>query len=105
MFGKKIPVDSELYGQLKKCAEAAGYSSPEEFAVHVLEKEVDRFREDSSEPADSQAEESHPVESGPGDPVAAESGVDAAGAVVNTVAESATVQSEQGSDVEKSDHL
>ncbi len=43
MFGKQITLDHELYEKVKKCAEAAGYSSPEEFAAHVLEKEIERI--------------------------------------------------------------
>jgi hypothetical protein len=39
MFGHKIKLDNDLYEKLKKCADAAGYSSAAEFAVHVLEKE------------------------------------------------------------------
>jgi hypothetical protein len=49
VFGRKIPVDSDLYEQLKKCSEAGGYSSAEEFAVHVLEKAVDRLRDGATE--------------------------------------------------------
>ena len=51
MFGRKISLDSELYEQLKKCAESGGYATPEEFARHVLEKEVDRLRGGASETA------------------------------------------------------
>ena len=40
MLGNRIKLDDELFERIKKCAEVAGYSSPEEFAVHVLEKEV-----------------------------------------------------------------
>ncbi len=43
MFGRKLAIEDDLYEKLKKCSEAAGYSSPEEFALHVLEKEVDRI--------------------------------------------------------------
>ena len=34
----KIGIDNDLYEMLGKCAAAAGYSSAEEFIVHVLEK-------------------------------------------------------------------
>jgi hypothetical protein len=40
MFGPKIRVPRDLLDRLAKCAEAAGYSSAEEFAVDVLEREV-----------------------------------------------------------------
>ena len=43
MFGRKIAIEDDLFEKLKKCSETAGYSSPEEFALHVLEKEVDRI--------------------------------------------------------------
>ena len=43
MFGKKISVDDDLYEKLRKCSETAGYATAEEFATHVLEKEVDRI--------------------------------------------------------------
>ncbi|MBI2956068.1 MAG: hypothetical protein HYY26_02025 [Acidobacteria bacterium] len=53
MFGHRIKVDSELFEKIKKCAEAAGYSSPEEFAVHVLEKETSRILGAGGDSADS----------------------------------------------------
>ena len=40
MFGKrqhKIAIDHELYERLEKAAQVAGYSSVEEFVVHLLE--------------------------------------------------------------------
>jgi len=43
MFGPKIKIDRELYEQLRKCAQTAGYSSVDEFVLHVLEKEIDRI--------------------------------------------------------------
>ncbi|MCP4144661.1 MAG: hypothetical protein GY752_05185 [bacterium] len=45
MFGPKIKVDKELMEKLDKCAEIAGYSSTNEFVVHVLEKEIAKFEE------------------------------------------------------------
>ncbi len=36
----KIKIDSNLYDRVKKVAELAGYPSPEEFVVHVIEKEL-----------------------------------------------------------------
>jgi hypothetical protein len=36
----KIKLDGELWDRVKKAAEAGGYSSPEEFVTHVLEKEL-----------------------------------------------------------------
>ncbi len=36
----KIKIDSYLYDRIKKVSELAGYTSPEEFIVHALEKEL-----------------------------------------------------------------
>jgi len=43
VFSRKISVGNDLYGKLKKCAESAGYATPQEFATHVLEKEIERM--------------------------------------------------------------
>lgn len=41
MFGKvKIGIDKQLWDKLKRLSELAGYSSPDEFVIHALEKEV-----------------------------------------------------------------
>ena len=40
MFGSKIKISDALYERLKKAAAEQGYSSAEEYAVHVLEKAV-----------------------------------------------------------------
>ena len=41
MFGtRKVVLSKDLYDKVKKVAEAAGYSSVEEFVIHVLEKTV-----------------------------------------------------------------
>ncbi len=36
----KIKLDANLYDRLKKISDQAGYGSPDEFIVHVLEKEL-----------------------------------------------------------------
>ena len=36
----KIKIDSSLYDRIKKVTELAGYAAPEEFIVHVIEKEL-----------------------------------------------------------------
>lgn len=36
----KVKIDSHLLARVKKAAEAAGYSSVEEFVTHVIEKEL-----------------------------------------------------------------
>jgi hypothetical protein len=47
MFDAKIRIDKELLGKVKKYAAIAGYSSPEEFVHHVLEREIQRLEGDS----------------------------------------------------------
>ena len=36
----KIKIDENLYERVKKIAEKAGYATPEEFVIHVVEKEL-----------------------------------------------------------------
>jgi hypothetical protein len=52
MFGNRIKIDDELFEKVKKCAAAAGYASPEEFVVHVLEKEIARLEAPGEERRD-----------------------------------------------------
>jgi hypothetical protein len=40
MLGPRIRISKALYEQLREAAEAAGYSSAQEFAAHVLEQAV-----------------------------------------------------------------
>jgi hypothetical protein len=40
MIGPTIKLNKSLWAKVKKCAEAGGYSSPQEFVEHVLEKEL-----------------------------------------------------------------
>ena len=40
MLGPSIKLDKALWAKVKKCADAGGYSSPQEFVEHVLEKEL-----------------------------------------------------------------
>jgi len=49
MFGPKVKLDRELYERLARCAEAAGYSSTEEFIRHTLEKAAAAIEEADSE--------------------------------------------------------
>jgi hypothetical protein len=37
---KKIRLDKELWERVRRFAGVAGYSSPDEFVAHVLEKEL-----------------------------------------------------------------
>ena len=39
----KIKIDGALYDRLKKVAEVAGYSSVEEFVIHMIEKELEKI--------------------------------------------------------------
>ena len=49
MFGPKIKIERELYQRLARCAQAAGYSSPEEFIRHTLEKAAAAIEDADSE--------------------------------------------------------
>ena len=49
MFGSKIKLDKDLMAKIKRIAEVAGYSSPEEFIAHALEKELAHFEGAESE--------------------------------------------------------
>ncbi|MFH1037467.1 MAG: hypothetical protein V1789_02205 [PVC group bacterium] len=39
-MAKKIKIENDLYDKLRQYAGSAGYSSPDEFIVYVLEKSV-----------------------------------------------------------------
>lgn len=43
MFGYRLKLEGELLEKVKKCAESSGYSSPDEFLLHLIEKEVNRL--------------------------------------------------------------
>lgn len=45
----KIKIDRGLYERIERLSETAGYSSPDEFVRHCLEKEVARLEEADSE--------------------------------------------------------
>ena len=45
----KLKIDANLYARAKQAAEAAGYSSVEEFATHAIEKEIQRLRSEAAE--------------------------------------------------------
>jgi metal-responsive CopG/Arc/MetJ family transcriptional regulator len=36
----KIKIDDALYDRVKKVAETAGYASPDEFIIHIIEREL-----------------------------------------------------------------
>ena len=39
----KVKIEGELLEKAKKCAEAAGYESVDEFVTHMLEKEIKKI--------------------------------------------------------------
>lgn len=47
----KIKITDELYEKVLKLSEIAGYSSPDEFVQHALEKEVSELDEGGDEEA------------------------------------------------------
>jgi metal-responsive CopG/Arc/MetJ family transcriptional regulator len=50
MFGKvSIKIDKDLLAKVKKFADIAGYSTPEEFITHALEKELAKLEDADSE--------------------------------------------------------
>lgn len=48
----KLRIDDDMQSRLSKVADAGGYSSVEEFILHVLDRELDRL-----DPSDSESEE------------------------------------------------
>jgi len=50
MFGSaKIKLDKDLVAKVKRYSDIAGYSSPEEFITHALEKELALLEDADSE--------------------------------------------------------
>lgn len=49
MFDPKIKIDRALYDSLKKAAQVAGYSSVDEFIIHILEKTAAEVEQAQSE--------------------------------------------------------
>jgi metal-responsive CopG/Arc/MetJ family transcriptional regulator len=49
MLGGGLKIDKDLLEKVKKYAKIAGYSSPEEFVTHALEKEIAKLEESDSE--------------------------------------------------------
>ena len=45
----KVKIDKELWEKIKKYSSAAGYSSPDEFVLHALEKEIAILEEADSD--------------------------------------------------------
>jgi metal-responsive CopG/Arc/MetJ family transcriptional regulator len=49
MATEKIKIDKDLMDKVRKMAALAGYSSPEEFVTHLLEKEIASLETSDSE--------------------------------------------------------
>jgi hypothetical protein len=49
MFEPTIKLNKDLWARVKKCADAGGYSSPEEFVIHLLEKEMAKLEDATSD--------------------------------------------------------
>jgi hypothetical protein len=45
MFNPTIKLKKGTWDRLKRCSEVAGYSSPEEFVEHILEKELGKLED------------------------------------------------------------
>jgi hypothetical protein len=54
VLGHRIKLDDDLLEKVKKCAVMAGYSSPDEFVIHVLEKEVEAILGSGAESDDEE---------------------------------------------------
>ena len=49
MFGSRVKIDKGLLKKIKMYAKIAGYSSPDEFIAHALEKEIALLEEADSD--------------------------------------------------------
>ncbi|MFH1944387.1 MAG: hypothetical protein ABIJ35_06750 [Acidobacteriota bacterium] len=49
MAKTKVKLEKDLFEKVKKYAQLSGYSSPEEFITHCLEKEISHLEETDSE--------------------------------------------------------
>jgi hypothetical protein len=49
MFNTTLKLKKATWQRVKKCSDAAGYSSPEEFVEHVLEKELAKLEDAESD--------------------------------------------------------
>jgi hypothetical protein len=49
MFKRTIKLNKDLIARIERCSQAAGYSSPEEFVEHVLERELAKIEEADSD--------------------------------------------------------
>jgi predicted DNA-binding protein len=49
MFNATIKLNKEVWQRVKKCSDAAGYSSPEEFVEHIVERELEKLEDAESD--------------------------------------------------------
>jgi hypothetical protein len=49
MFGNSLKLTPELWERVKRVSQAAGYSSPQEFVEHVLDRELKKLEDAQSD--------------------------------------------------------
>jgi hypothetical protein len=49
MLKSTVKLNKDLMQRVVRCSEAAGYSSPDEFVIHVLEKELSKIEQADSD--------------------------------------------------------
>ena len=49
MFGNSLKLTPELWDRVKRVSQAAGYSSPQEFVEHVLDRELKKLEDAQSD--------------------------------------------------------
>ena len=49
MFKSTIKLNKELWERVKRCSDAAGYTSPQEFVEHVLQRELAKIEDAESD--------------------------------------------------------
>jgi metal-responsive CopG/Arc/MetJ family transcriptional regulator len=49
VFSGKIALKKELSQRIERCAKAGGYSSPQEFVEHIIERELAKLEDAQSD--------------------------------------------------------
>jgi metal-responsive CopG/Arc/MetJ family transcriptional regulator len=49
MPGSSVKLNKDLWSKVKRVSDAAGYSSPQEFIEHVLDREISKLDEAQSD--------------------------------------------------------
>jgi metal-responsive CopG/Arc/MetJ family transcriptional regulator len=49
VFSGKIALKKELSRRIERCAKAGGYSSPQEFVEHIIERELAKLEDAQSD--------------------------------------------------------